>query len=79
MIRLYVYRGSQAASLVHANIDGAIRYIDTFESTTVDDQAKIDQVKVWLRVVAEAMDMSETLVFVEEEVHLCNLDQGEER
>ena len=68
MIRLYVYRKSQATTLLEANYDGAIRYIDTFESTTVADLSKIDQAKIWMRVVAEAMDMSETLVFVEEEV-----------
>ena len=67
MIRLYVYRSSQASSLTEANQDGAIRYIDTFENTTVGDQAKIDQAKIWMNIIAESMDMDEVLVFVEEE------------
>ena len=68
MIRLYVYRKSQADGLIQANTDGAIRYIDTFESTTVGDQATIDQAKVWCNIVAEMIDNTEELAFVEEEV-----------
>lgn len=68
MIRLYAYRTSQASSLIEANQDGAIRYIDTFESTCVADLAKIDQAKIWCNIIAEMIDDSETLCFVEEEV-----------
>lgn len=67
MIRLYVYRKSQASSLPEANVDGAVRYIDTFESTTVGDLAKIDQAKVWCNIIAEMIDNTEELTFVEEE------------
>ena len=76
MIRLYVYRTSQASTLIEANQDGAIRYINTFESTTVADLAEIDKVKLYCNLVAEMCDNTETLCFVEEEADLVRTDHS---
>lgn len=68
MIRLYIYRTSQASTLIEAIQDGSIRYIDTFENTSVGDVAKLDAVKSYIEITSECLDACEEIVFIEESV-----------
>ena len=69
MMKLYFYRSSQAGGLQEAVHDGDIRYIDTFENSTVGDVEKIANMKTIIKVVEESLQgTDDDIVFVEEEV-----------
>ena len=64
-MRLYVYRSSQCEELKEACIDGAIRYLGTFDAKTKIGEHQLGEAKFNALVVAEMMDASEELVFIE--------------
>ena len=60
MIKLYIFRASQASTLEEAMSDGAVYYVGKFET-----QHAVDVAKGIVEVTADCIDAGEDMVYVE--------------
>ena len=55
MVKLYFFRKSQYATLIDANLDGAVRYVGTFENSTQGDMKNLLNIRYAVKLAEEAL------------------------
>jgi hypothetical protein len=64
-MKLYVYRDSQCRGLQDAWVDGAVRYLGSYDKDQPAEEVALLESKKNALIVAEMIDSQERLVFIE--------------